>query len=478
MTPQQSSTAFIIGVSALVSLIPWTVALRRARSFGDWDLTATLVFVVGVLANLPPVAYVIHTGRPEQLDARGDVVIGFPAWVNQIGTLTNGLMLAACVLFVLQRLLFARAAINPAPLIALVLVLVLTASDGLHGQQLLAPRQVTLLAALLAAAVARAGRSALLGGAAVAMVFTVLSGIEAVVQPATVVRECRPDNACGVLGILYSGVFTNENIYSLLLVVCIPFAWLGLRGRVRVVLACYLAFVAVATGSRLASATAIATVAFLMLLRPRLPDGEPRGGRGTSPGRILTAVPVLGAAAAMGALLPFRHLGLGDLGMRATIWDIARSELPHSALLGFGGKAWSGKYFSGEIPAAVSPSLHNEWIDVLYAGGITGLALFAVLLAYLLFRGGSTGFPVSASLLLPVLLTSVLERPWSFGISNSLTFALVVATLVPLAARTVTGRAQRRLGPPRSTAAVRAVAPAAPGSGSSPAAEPVRTPRR
>ncbi|WP_369231362.1 O-antigen ligase family protein [Streptomyces sp. R21] len=478
MTPQQSSTALVIGISALVSLIPWTVALRRARSFGDWDLTATLVFVMGVLANLPTVAYVIHTGRSERLDSRGDVVIGFPAWVNHIGTLTNGLMLAACVLFVLQRLLFARATINPAPLIALVLVLVLTASDGLHGQELLAPRQVTLLAALLAAAVARAGRSALLGGAAVAMMFTVLSGIEAVVEPATVLRECEPDNQCGVLGILYAGVFTNENIYSLLIMVCIPFVWLGLRGRVRVVLACYLAFVAVATGSRLASVTAVATVAFLMLMRPRLPDEEPRGVPGISPGRILAAVPVLGAVAAMGALLPFHHRGLGDLGMRATIWDMARSELPDSVLLGFGGKAWSAKYPGGEIPAAVSPSLHNEWIDVLYAGGIIGLALFVGLLAYLLLRGGTTGFPIAASLLLPVLLASVLERPWSFGISNSLTFALVAVTLVPLTARTVTGRARQRLGPPHSTAALRAASPAAPESGSSPAAEPVRTPRR
>ncbi|MEV0219657.1 O-antigen ligase family protein [Streptomyces sp. NPDC050704] len=455
MTQHQADMALIIGILALASLIPVTVALRRAHAFGDWDLTASMVFLIGVLANVPTVMYVIHTGRPERLDPLGEVVIGFPQWVNRIGTAANGILLSACVAFVLHRLLSARARINVVPLIAFGLVLLLAFSDGLHGQQLLAPRQLTLLAALLAAAVARPGRSAFLGGAAVVMLSTVLGGIEALIEPSTVMRECRADNPCGLLGVLYSGVFTNENIFSLLLIVGIPFVWLGLRGRVRVVLACYVAFVAVATGSRLAGVTAVAVVAFLMLLRPRLPDEVGEGDAITSPGRVMLAVPILGVVTAIAIAAPFRQLKADSLGDRAVIWEIARDELRESALFGFGGKAWSGKYHAGEIPAAVSPSLHNQWIDILYAGGIVGLALFLLLLAHLLVGGGARGFPIAACVLLPVLLASVLERPWSFGFSNALTFTLVAA-LVPGAGRP-------------------AAAPAVPESGSSRAAAPART---
>ncbi|WP_333735834.1 O-antigen ligase family protein [Streptomyces sp. IBSBF 2806] len=459
MTQHQTDMALVMGVLALLSLIPAAIALRRARAFGDWDLTSTMILLVGVLANLSTILYVVHSGRSERLDSLGDVVIGLPTWVNQIGAVANGTMLVACLAFALHRLLIARAKVRAAPLIALALALLLTFSDGLHGLELFAPRQLVLLAALLAAAVARPGRPAFVGGAAVVLLTTLLGGVEALVQPDTVLRECRPDNPCGVLGILYAGVFTNENIFSLLLVVGIPFVWLGLRGPVRIVLAFYVAFVAVASGSRLATATAVATLVFLIVLRPRLPEEAKPGDRRVSTGKLLLTAPILGVAAAVGLIAPFHHPGPGTLGDRALIWDMARDELHDGTWFGLGGKAWAAKYPAGEIPAAVSPSLHNQWIDLLFAGGVVALALFVTLLVVLLVRGGATAYPAAASVLLPVLLTSVLERPWSFSISNSLTFALVTAVLVPTALR-------------------RATAAAAPGSGSSPAELPARTPRR
>ncbi|MFI9828599.1 O-antigen ligase family protein [Streptomyces sp. NPDC051913] len=462
MPQDQANAVFVLGILALLSLVPWTVALRRAHAHGDWDATSSLVFLTGVLANLPTVVYVLHTGRPQRLDPLGEVVIGFPQWVNALGVAANGLLVVACGVFLLHRLLVARADINTAPLVALALVVLVALSDGLRGGQLLAPRQLVLIAVLLAATAARPGRSALLGGAAVVMLITVLGGVEGLAEPRSVVRECRADNPCGPLGVLYSGVFTNENIFGLLLVVGLPFVWLGLRGSVRAVLTCYVAFVAVATGSRLAGATAVAVVAFLLVLRPRLrhvADRSAASRTSGSPGALLLGVPVLAAAAAVGLALPFLHLGVDRLGDRATVWGMAAQELRESPFIGFGAKAWSAKYQAGEIPAALSPSLHNQWMDVLYAGGLAGLALFLLLLVHLLVRGGTAGFSAAACLLLPVLLASVLERPWSFGISNSLTFALLTAVLAPVAAR-------------------RGVHEVAPGSASSPADVPARTPRR
>ncbi|MFF7277776.1 hypothetical protein [Streptomyces griseorubiginosus] len=456
MDQDQVRTVVFLGILAVLSLIPTVVALRRARAHHDWDLTSTAVFLTGVLANVPTSAYVVREGRPERLDPLGEVVIGFPAWVNRITSVSNALLLALCAVFVLHRLLSARARFHLAPLLALGLAMLFAVSDGLHAQQFLAPRQLVLLAVLLAAAVARPGRPAFLGAAAVVLLFSVLGGIEALVEPLSVQRECRADNPCGLLGVHYSGVFTNENIFSLVLTLGIPFVWLGLRGRVRVLLAVYVAFLAVATGSTLASVAAVATVALLVLLRPVLPD---EAARPPAPGRILVAAPVLAATAVVGCALPFRHSDIGGLGDRAAIWDMARTELGGSPLTGFGGNAWSGKYRLGEIPAAVSPSLHNQWIDVLYAGGLAGLVLFVLLLAHLLLKGRTAGFPVAACVLFPVLLTSVLERPWSFGISNALSFSLVAAVLIPGAVR-------------------RAVGAAAPGFGSSQVGAPARTPRR
>lgn len=435
MSQEQSTSVLIIGVLSLLALIPWAAAFLRARTFRDWDLTATLVLLVGVLANVDAAAYVIGSGRQEHLDPLGRTVIGSPAWVHQIAVVSNGLLLAVCVAFVLYRLLVARARINAAPLIAFVIVLTLGASDGLHGQPLWSPRQLTLLAALLAAAVARPGRSALLGGAAVAMVYTTMGGIQALMEPADVLRPCRADNACNVLGIHYAGVFTNENILGLMLLLCIPFVWLGLRGRVRIVLACYLAFLAAATGSVLAGTAAVATVVLLAVLRPRLRDEDTRRGARGRPGRSLLAVSAVLLVAVLGVVVPLRHTDFGDLRLRAAIWDLAKEEWADSPLAGYGGKAWSAKYPQGEIPAAVSPSLHNEWIDVLYAGGLIGVVLFVALLAYLLVRDGARGMPTIACVLFPVLLSSVMERPWAFDISNALTFTLLVATLTPIGIR-------------------------------------------
>ncbi|GAA4020350.1 O-antigen ligase family protein [Streptomyces sp. NBC_01352] len=445
MPQEQSTSVLIIGILALLALIPWAVAFRRAHAFRDWDLTATLVLLVGALANAETAAYVISSGRKERLDPLGHAVIGFPESVHRIGVVSNGLLLVACVAFILYRLLVARARLNGAPLIAFVIVLTLCASDGLHGQPLWTPRQLTLLAVLLAAAVGRPGRSAFLGGAAVAMLFTVLGGVEALIEPASVIRSCRADNACNVLGVHYAGVFTNENIFGLLLIMCVPFVWLGLRGRVRIFLACYLAFLAAATGSVLAGAAAVATVILLAVLRPRLPDEEPGDVVRGTPGRNLLAMAVLLPTAVMGVVVPLRHEYFGDLRLRAAIWDMAKEEWAHSPLLGYGGKAWSAKYPEGQIPAAVSPSLHNQWIDVLYAGGVVAVVLFVALLVYLLFRDGARGVPAAACVLLPVLLGSVTERPWAFDISNSLTFALLAATLMPIGAcRSATAKMPER----------------------------------
>ena len=139
--------------------------------------------------------------------------------------------------------------------------------------------------------------------------------------------------------------------------------------------------------------------------------------------------------AVVGFVLPFLTLDPHSLTTRPYYWDLARQQLSTSPVYGFGAKAWEGLYAAGQIPVALSHSLQNQWMDLMYAGGIVALAVFIFLVGYVLLRGGAGNFLVAACLIVPVLAASTLERPWSFGINDSLTFTLVAATLIPVARR-------------------------------------------
>ncbi|WP_441249444.1 O-antigen ligase family protein [Kitasatospora sp. McL0602] len=472
MSPQV--LALLLGITALLALVPAGLGLGRAVGHGDWDLTSSLVLLAGLAASLPTALASLAAQQTPATDAFGTVQVGLSATAYRLDQAANATLLAACLVFFVVRCCSGRAKVNVAPLIAAAICLVTAVSDGLNGHQIFASRQVVLLAVLLAAAVARPGRPAFLGAAACGLLLTVLGGLRALLRAQDVFRDCRSDK-CGVLGVLYTGVFPNENTFGLALALSVPFVWLGLRGRVRVVLACYVAAVVVATGSRQAIVTAAVALLLLLVLRPHLPEDGPRRLR---PARALGAA---GAAAAVGLMLPFLPFAPESFSQRAQFWAVAREQLPGSPLFGFGAKAWGDLYHVGQIPVALTYSPHNQWIDVLYAGGLTGLVLFLALLAYLLLRGGRQGLALASCLLTPVLVAACLERPWSFGISDWLTFTLVATALLPVTAKV---RLPSPVPPARPSGAhatavsLRATTPTGAASRPRPAAVPRRTPRR
>ncbi|MEZ0089004.1 O-antigen ligase family protein [Streptacidiphilus sp. EB129] len=441
MSPQ--SIALVLGITALLAVIPILAAARHALAFGDWDLTATFVLAVGVVASLPTIVSSLGSSQPVTTNAFGNVEVGLSAGAYRLDQAGNAALLAGSVLFFALRCFSGRVRINVAPLIAAGICLVTATSDALNGHQMFVSRQVVLLAVLLAAAVARPGRSAFLGAAATGLLLTFMGGVRALINANAVFRDCRSDK-CSVFGVLYTGVFPNENTFGLALALSIPFIWIALRGPVRVVLAFYVGAVVLVTGSRQATATAVAALLFLLLLAPRL--REPRSGddadaRSGSTGRSWLALGGIAVAAGTSVVLPFLNLGPDALSQREAYWSLARGQLQSSPIIGFGAKAWADLYQVGQIPVALTYSLHNQWLDVLYAGGIIGLAGFLALLGYLLLRGGSSGLAVASCVIIPVLVTGSLERPWSFGINDWLSFTLVAATLIPVTARGSAGRA-------------------------------------
>ena len=435
--PQQS-TELLLGIVTVVTLIPIVTAARRAHAHGDWDLTSTFVFLVGMTGSLPIVLLIIRSGQPERIDPLGNTVVLIPGWVSLMGHALEVLLASVALVFFFTRLLRGTR-LNFAPCIAIVLVVTLALSDGLNGRQIFGWQQLVLMAVLLAATVARPGRSAFLGAAALTLLLTVLSGIGALVRPSSVFHTCREDK-CGVFGVLYRGVFTNENTFGLLMALSIPFIWIALRGRVRVVISFYVAFMSVATGSRTAAVAAAVALFFLALLRPNLAEekdinGEgPLDNGGTSrrrpAGQIILAALGISAVTLFGVVLPLLPHDQGSIPQRAYLWELAKEHLPESPWYGFGAKAWQQFHLGGELP--LSFSAHNQWIDTLYAGGLIGLGLLAALIGCVLLRGGTGTFVVASCVLAPVLMTAATEVPWSFTGYNWLSFILVAALLTPV----------------------------------------------
>ena len=412
---------------ALASLLvlPWagrafweSAVIRR-----EWTSTSSLIFLAGMVGGLPTALSNLLAPHPEQFDAFGNVRIGLTGWPAQVHQLLMITTVAAALLFFILRI--GREPVAGRPWIAVMLVAVYASSDLINGQiDDLGPRFVSLLALLLAITVAQPGRPAFLGAAAVCLTYAFLSALQASVHPTYAFRTCRSDK-CGPGGALYSGAFSNENTLGLVLALSIPFVWLALRGRGRIIVLGYVSAIVLLTGSRTALLAAAAALLALLVLRPSIQRADDVVA---PPARQFRAIFGVAMIALLGAVLPLLTAVASGIGDRTYFWRIGLEGIGRSPLIGHGGTAWPRLYQSGEIPISASYSPHNQWLDVLFASGFVGLAIFVGLLVHLLFR---TAYLVTASaaILIPVLAASTLERPWSFAINDGLTFTLLAALL-------------------------------------------------
>lgn len=419
----------VVAISALMLPVAWRALRTATIVHRDWDSTSTLVFFAGLTGNLPTALSQLVSPSQPTYNAFGVLEVGLTGWALRLEQLTTVALLAGSVLFFSLR--FVRHRYLLAPFIALAVAFAGDLSDLIHAQAgAFGPRELTLLALLLAAIVARPGRSAYLGAAAVGVLFALLGGLQALLHPADVFRACRADK-CGTAGALYVGAFTNENVFGLLLALTIVFVWLAVRGRSRVVLTLYLVASVWLTGSRTAQLAALAAIVVLPMLRPVLRDDpdtpQPAGRRGQ---RVLAVAAVVAAVLA-GLVLPLLPLAPSSLSGRAYFWQLARAGIAHSPLIGYGSTAWANLYQVQLIPIAGTYSVHNQWLDVSYAAGLIGLVLFISLVLCLLVKAAPY-LIVVASVLVPIFVASTAERPWSFGINDGMTFILLAVVLGPV----------------------------------------------
>jgi hypothetical protein len=428
----------VVGSSLLVLPFAARAFWASAIVHREWTTTSSLIFLSGMVGGLPTALSNLIDPRPETFDPFGNVEVGLAGWAAQLQLLVIVASLVAALVFFIWRA--SRELVIGGPWIAIALVVVVASSDVVNGHLAdLGPRLVVLLALLLAASVAQPGRPALLGAAAVGLTYGLLGAVQAAIHPTDAFRACREDK-CGVGGALYAGAVTNENAMGVVMALTIPFMWLAFRGRGRVVLIGYVVATVALSGSRTAQLAAVAALLALVILRPNL--DLPRSVT-AAPARELASIVGVVGMAILGALLPLlTWTGVGELGDRSYFARLALAGISESPLIGQGGTAWGRLYQIGVIPIAGTYSPHNQWLDVAYASGLIGLVLFIALLGDLLLRSPLL-INTSAAILIPVLVTSTLERPWSFATNDGTTFTLLAALLCAPGSRTTAHAASR-----------------------------------
>lgn len=414
---QMTVTGLLVSL-ALCALVVLAGDLRR--QYKQLTLPFWFAFGCGLLLNGESLASSFLHGRTTYLNT----VSGQPdsetaAWVGQ---LYKGLLFALVIFGLVVALHYGirrRRRLSPGILIALTIFGVATLAGGRGGGGLFSTSQFALLAMLLAAAVVPGGRPIYLGVGAFGVSVAALSGLMTLVDYQAAVVNCG--YKCGVVGGLYFGALGNDNALGLLLATTVPFAWLGFRGRTRLVLTLYILGSTLATGSRTAAVAALATLAVLGLVRS--------GARYHPSGRhAFILLVVLASGLGVGIFLPLSTSNPSSFTGRGQLWQVAVEHIRESPVLGFGTKAWGALYQqTGSISSAATYSPHNQWLDVRFTAGWVGAVLLVALIARLLVGRPLEEVMAVALILVPVAYIGITERAWSVGTGDWLSFAYVAA---------------------------------------------------
>jgi hypothetical protein len=350
------------------------------------------------------------------VDAQYDQVIRVATpWVLQVdrlGVLTT---------FVIGAVLGGAAIVRPgarvdrvASLAIGIIALGALASILNHGP-LTSQRQAALVAIVFAAGVVKTRKADVHAAVVIFSVFLVASSaLLFFVHHGQAVSRCRVDK-CGPMGVLFNGVFLDENALGLDLVMTLPFVLYG-RKRGYVALAAAVSFMAIITGSRTAQVALAATVTVFLC-------GLPAARRSASPRRWPVLAGVV-AGAAVGAVIPL-VAPLNSLSERPLLWQLASGARGIAIAFGHG---WDSLRIvfatTGGIAGASSYSLHNQILDVYYVAGVFGIAVFVILLGVLLRRTLRTD-PSAGLCIVTAAWIGILERPWSFTTIDWLSWSLV-----------------------------------------------------
>jgi O-antigen ligase len=415
----QLAVAILMTGASLVALAVLVSSIRRAHAADDVDASTALTLGMGWLVCLPMALVAIAGGVVRRPDAFRELVAIFPGWYSMVTDFARLLLAALAGALLFKRLSRGSIPVHAAGLLAICLWGVAQLATGLHDDPHVSLRSGVLLVCLIAATVLPRGRGACLGAGVFGVTLALASAALAVFRhDVAFVVPC--EGACGGLG--FTGVLTNPNLLGIVLTAAIPFAYLGFRGNARHFLVLYLAGMAIATGSRTATAASVVAVVALFVVRPAVDAGRRIGIRGAIAGLVLAGAVLASVQIVRGG---YDTSGLTD---RAALWSVASDYIEQSPWFGYGPDKWESLYLSSEIPRSGQRGSHNQWLDVLFVAGGVGVALFAAMLAATLSSAGHAR-PAVVLALATIVMIGATEGGWSVGFLDLLSFSLVALLL-------------------------------------------------
>lgn len=350
-----------------------------------------------------------------------------------VANLGKALLVAAAVMVVF-RYLRPSALVNPAPLWAMALIGTSMAANIYHGGPKFLNELLILLLLLGSAILAPKGKPFALGLGIFGVSVGVVSALVSAISFPTTVAPC--ERKCGILGVLYFGLFNNENQLGVILVCCLPFVWLAFEHRRGMLLSLYLVALVASTGNRASTAVAVGVLVVLMVVRPSYEGDGAKGRRGP----LLGMVVAISAAASVAVPLisddPLSFTGRGRL------WTVARNSWEQNLFFGTGFNSWRRMQIGTSLDFVGDYSPHNLWLDLAVAAGFMGVALFAVMVVTLWIMRAPGGGYVLGVVLVTVLTLGTLEQPLSFFEISSFTFVLF-GLLLAVPQRTVPRQSRR-----------------------------------
>jgi hypothetical protein len=412
--------ALILGAAA-IALVATVHGVRGMLARGEWREGASGAFLLGaVMSSGVAMAVSLSKTYQSQQDPYGNTVITWPAWANLLQLGLYVLLALASLYLVLTRLPRRGAVLSIPAVLFLLAALVSNASALLRGDNPLTPYYLVALALLAAATVAPRGLGVHVGLGSFGALAGVFCGVATAVNPSFTAFACN-QGKCGVLGVNFRGFLDNENGMALYLALIMPFVYLAFGRRTGALLAGYLLFLTLLTGSRTGAFAAAMTYALLLVVRPDIRRPQ------FSVSRATVLYGVLGVTAAVGMVLPFLPHDPTDLTGRPALWMLARQTLSEgqTIFLGTGALGWNEVRQAGLIDRSASYSVHNQWLQTLFTGGLLAAALMVAALVVLVAQAGRRYSLVVGCVLLPAVCLAVTERPWAIDYLDWLSWDLL-----------------------------------------------------
>ncbi|MGZ4328730.1 MAG: O-antigen ligase family protein [Solirubrobacteraceae bacterium] len=430
-----SHTAVQVGMIVLALAALWQLrsAVTQAHRAGDVDSSTVFIFGFAWLVSLPSAMAAYSGSLTYQPDVFRNLVKTYPAWHTTATHACVGLAAVLAVVLILRRLPAQPLPVHAAALFAVALCVLAHLAGGFHGGSLTTMRGMVLVVCLPAAAILPRGRGACIGAALYGVTLAIAGGVLGLLRyNVAFVVPCK--GACSLLG--FQGVLPNEDLLGIAMAACIPFVYLGFRGRSRYWLSLYLAGMVAATGSKTSTVAALTAITVLFLVRPRLDATAPTRYAGLA--GLMLVVGIAGSVA-----LAQYHWAPQALADRGQLWSVARHYISRSPWIGYGPSTWSQLYHLGVIPLSGQRSAHNQWMDVLFAAGALGVVLLAAMAAAILSSAGRAR-PAVTIALATILILGAGEGTWQIWTVDSMSFTLLALILTGPAVRRETSPAWQR----------------------------------